>query len=94
MVPHYLIHSFLYYEMDHAIISDKLYDTICLDLDREWDAIVHPHKHLIDRGALTAGTGYYLEYPARVQGSATLMLHETINGSLPAPPHHRLGLPL
>lgn len=70
LVPFYLSLSWLYYERDEIIVSDDLYGVVCDRLDKEWDLIEHWHKPLIDRSSLTAGTGYYLHYPARVAHAA------------------------
>lgn len=72
LIPHYLIHSYLYYVHDKAIITDAYYDELCKELDRRWDTVVHFHKHLVDREALVAGTGFYLQfsYPERVKWAA------------------------
>ncbi len=53
------------------------YDELCGDLDARWDAIEHPHKHLVDRAALSAGSGFTLTedgYPLRVKGAAEYIL--------------------
>lgn len=77
LIPHYLIHSYLYYELDVAVISDLLYEDLCKQLLREWDRVEHRHKDLVDKGSLTAGTGYYLkDYPGIVKGSAAMMVAE------------------
>jgi hypothetical protein len=77
LVPHYLIHSYLYYVLDTAVISDHLYEEICKDLSVRWDAVTHNHKHIIDKASLSAGTGYYLKedsYPSIVKGAARSMV--------------------
>lgn len=73
LVPQYLIHSYLYYRKDVSIITDGLYDEICLRLYKEWGHIDHPHKGRIDRATLKAGTGYQLKYPSMVKGAAKCM---------------------
>ena len=73
LVPHYLIHSFLYYRCDVSIISDHLYDEICQRLYTEWRYVNHIHKHMVDRDMLNAGTGYHLKYTARVKKGAIAM---------------------
>jgi len=79
LVPHYLIHSYLYYELDTAVISDCFYEEICRWLQREWPRVAHRHKDLIDFGSLAAGTGYYLkDYPGLVEGAAKDLVH-TLN---------------
>ena len=61
LVPHFLMHSYLYYVCDWPIISDDAFDEIVKRLEANWDAIKHPHKALIDRSLLK--TGFYLKYP-------------------------------
>lgn len=68
LIPHFLIHSWLYYVADQPIISDSTFDWIVSELDARWDTVDHPHKGLIDRGVLKSG--FYLEYPTIVEHSA------------------------
>ena len=66
LVPHFLMHSYLYYIRLQSIITDAEYDKLCKRLSDEWEGVTHHHKHLIDREALRAGTGFYLketDYP-------------------------------
>lgn len=66
LVVWYLMASYAYYMRHKNIISDDLYDRICFLLAEELDAvnIDHQHAHLIDIGALSAGTGYHISrYP-------------------------------
>lgn len=56
LVPWYLMGSFMYYVMDQPIITDGLFDSICKSLLMRWPAIKHPHKGLIKREWLPAGT--------------------------------------
>lgn len=74
LVPLYLVHSYLYYVLDKPIIPDSEFDKICKALFEKWDVIDHPHKKLINKESLKAGTGYYLKYPLRVIGSAKYLL--------------------
>lgn len=79
LVPWYLMCSFLYYHEDEAIISDGLYDEICQRLDREWRKVDHPHKRLVKRKDLKAGTGFTLkrrDLPMRTVSAALLLLEE------------------
>jgi NAD-dependent DNA ligase len=74
LVPYYLMASYLYYELDVSLFPDEEYDKVCLHLDLFWDGIEHQHKHLIDRGALSATTGYTIkDYPLRVMHGAQLL---------------------
>lgn len=71
LVAHFLMASYLYYRYDTSVIPDSDFDSICKRLLEEWDQIEHPHKHLISRGDLEAGSGFALkDYPAMVQGAA------------------------
>jgi NAD-dependent DNA ligase len=56
----YLEHSVRYYEMDQSFIPDALFDRLCQALLRHWDGFEHSLKHLTDKGALRAGTGFQL----------------------------------
>ena len=60
LVPWYLMSSYAYYEKDDPFLSDQCYDWICQQLDERWDAVEHMHKHIVDRAALKAGTGFQL----------------------------------
>lgn len=63
----YLVASFLYYNMNRSVILDFEYDMLCRELDIEWDNFEHEDKHLVDRGQLSAATGFAIkEYPDRV----------------------------
>ena len=55
-VPWYLIASYGYYHLDISLLSDTLFDQICVTLNRCWDEIKHSHKHIINRDDLTAGS--------------------------------------
>lgn len=76
-VPHYLMASYQYYVKDDPYLSDGCYDWLCKFLLEHWCEIEHWHKHLIDRKALLAGTGFYLkEYPQRVKFAAQLFMKD------------------
>lgn len=71
LVPHFLIHSYLYYVMDSPIVTDATFDFMVKELGLRWEEVSHPHKTLIDRDMLK--TGFYLEYPGIVAGAARSM---------------------
>lgn len=71
LVPHFLIHSWLYYVADHPIIQDATFDHLVAQLEARWDSIEHPHKALIDRSLLKSG--FYLAYPSIVEHSAAAL---------------------
>jgi hypothetical protein len=69
-VGKYLVACFLYYHCDYSIMSDEEFDSICNLLYDNFDDIKHPHKHLLDKEALKAGSGYQLhlsQYPTIVK---------------------------
>lgn len=78
LVAYFLIASYLYYVRDVSIISDGLFDEICETLTLHWDDVEHPHKHIIDREALKAGSGYYIthdKYPGMTRASACALVN-------------------
>ena len=79
LVPYYLMHSYLYYEINDSIITDYEYDEICRELKDKWDNITHYHKHLIDVDALGAGTGYQIKYNKRI-ANASILMYNTHHG--------------
>jgi aspartate ammonia-lyase len=83
LVPYYLMHSYIYYEINDSIITDYEYDEICKELKDKWDDVKHYHKHLVDVTALGAGTGYQLKYNKRIENAA-IMLYNKHHG-LPSP---------
>lgn len=71
LVPWWLMASHAYYDLDDPFLTDECYDWMCRELDARWDEVEHFHKHLIDRAALRAGTGYQLagKMPMRIQNA-------------------------
>lgn len=72
-VGKYLVTSYLYYHCDISVISDEEYDDICRELHDGFEDIEHPHKHLLDKDSLAAGTAYHLtatDYPFIVRNIA------------------------
>lgn len=78
-VPWYLMTSYMYYHLNESVVSDETFDALCGTLIREWFEIEHPHKHLIDRTDLEAGTGFGWKldhYPLMVRGAADRVLKD------------------
>ena len=87
LVPHYLIHCFIYYELGDSLITDNDFDELAKRLDNEWDSVKHFHKHLIDRDALQSGGSYLRSrYNNRIVYAALHMLRE--RNRLPATGTH------
>jgi NAD-dependent DNA ligase len=62
----YLEHCCRYYVLDAPVISDEDFDRLCRVLCEGWDTFTHRYKHLTNREALSAGTGFHIapnEYP-------------------------------
>ena len=68
LVPWYLMAAYAYYVEDDPILSDSFYDRLAQKLLANWDSIEHPHKKLLSKEQLEAGT-YLGEYPSRIKGA-------------------------
>jgi NAD-dependent DNA ligase len=80
LVAHFLMASYLYYHHDRSIMTDADYDKLCARLLAAWKDVKHPHKRLISRKDLAAGTGFYIaehHYPLSVR-SAAWWLHDRV----------------
>ena len=69
-VAFYMMSAYLYYEKDKQVLTDSMFDNICKKILKTWDTIDHPHKELIDKESLEAGTGYYIKYTNMIKGAA------------------------
>lgn len=71
----YLVHSYIYYQLDNSVISDGDYDKMANYILEHYDELEHPHKHLISKDALQAGTFLLSEdeYPTIVKDTAKMM---------------------
>jgi len=71
LIPHYLIHSYLYYRLDVNLLEDSEYDQLARRIFNEWDNLTHRHKFLIHKDALLSG-GSYITFPSVVAGTAKM----------------------
>lgn len=81
VVAWYLMASYLYYHEDFSLLSDGLYDRLCRKILKRWKFIKHPHKRLLDRGSLRAGTGYAIRkrnYPSMCVSAAMRLMDMSI----------------
>ena len=39
----YLIHCYLYYELNNPVIYDHDFDLLCKEILEKWDTLTHPH---------------------------------------------------
>lgn len=69
----WLTASYSYYILDETIMPDTAYDLIAQKLLLEWDTFDHPHKYLVAKDDLKAGTLYGIKeskYPRIIKGAA------------------------
>lgn len=79
IIPWILMSSYMYYCKHTSILSDTTFDKMCKYLLDNWDDIDHPHKELIDKGSLRAGTLYTLkeeDYPTVVKIAAWVLVDQ------------------
>ena len=77
LLTFYLTSSYLYYKEDKSVLTDGDYDLLCNRLYNKFEEVTHPHKVLVDKESLVAGTGYGLkEYPNRVKSAALAWFEE------------------
>jgi len=70
----YLMASYLYYIKDLSLVTDHQFDGLAKRLLSEYDTFEHPHKFLINKSDLEAGTLFSLselDYPLMVRSAAT-----------------------
>lgn len=75
----FLMASYAYYIQHESLLSDTLYDEICVWLLAHFDTVEHPNKSLVTPDMLGAATGYNLsvdDYPLRVQVAAETLMRE------------------
>jgi hypothetical protein len=73
IVGWWLMASYLYYVHHESLLSDACYDDMARVIKASWDKLTHPHKHLITRHDLEAGTLYALkpeDYPLMTRAAA------------------------
>lgn len=76
----YCIHSYLYYQLHHSVISDLVFDAICNKLLKKYKRISKYWKKYIKRSSLRAGTGFDLkfnEFPLIISQTAFILKSRT-----------------
>lgn len=74
LVQHFLMASFAYYHRNESPMTDHAFDRLCARLLERYDRVTHPHKYLIDKDMLRAGSGYNLrweDYPTIIKVAVT-----------------------
>ena len=91
LIPHYLMSSYCYYQLNQSPMTDGAFDYLCVRLAGEYDSLEHQHKHLVEPESLDAGTCMLgmKEYPAIVANGAERYLaacsDRSILGMIAAP---------
>ena len=81
-IRQYLVHSFLYYQLDESIISDKNYDHICADLakfiaDNSSNNSL-PFHDLLKSSLSENASGYSIsKYPPEIVSAALHLLYQS-----------------
>lgn len=81
-IRQYLVHSFLYYQLDESIISDRHYDHICADVAKlisDNSAINSLPFHDLVKSSLTENaSGFSIsKYPPEIVSAALHLLYQT-----------------
>ena len=80
-IRQYLVHSFLYYQLDESIISDRHYDEICTEvlqlMETHTDSSLLPYQKLVKKSLSEDASGFSVkQYPAEIISSALHMLYQ------------------
>ena len=70
LVSWFMMASYAYYQLDINLMSDYDFDFLVERLRNEWNNADHPHKKLIKKTNLDAGSGYDIDFPTIVRGAA------------------------
>ena len=77
----YLLHSFIYYQLDESIISDRHYDEICVEVlqlmeNRACTSLL-PYQELVKKNLSEDASGFSVrKYPAEIISSALHLLYQ------------------
>ena len=67
-IAKYLMCAYAYYVDDAPLVQDHEFDKLAKHILENYDTIEHPHKHLVTKEDLEAGS-YLGEYPSIVKGA-------------------------
>lgn len=77
-IQQFLVHSFIYYELNENVTADYNYDRICKELyEFKEQGLVSDHKYeSLVEGLDKSGSGFYIrEYPKPIITTALRLLH-------------------
>ena len=80
-IRQYLVHSFLYYQLDESIISDSHYDEICAEvlqlMEMHTGSSLMPYQELVKKSLSEDASGFSLrKYPVEIISSALHLLYQ------------------
>lgn len=64
----YLLSSYAYYVKDESLLSDPVFDKMCLYILTNWDILEHKLKDFVPKESLSAGTGYNIAFSSFPNG--------------------------
>ena len=81
-IRQYLVHSFLYYQLDVSIISDRNYDQLCADLAKlisnNPNKNCSPFQDLVKSSLDENSSGFSItNYPPEIVSAALHLLYQT-----------------
>lgn len=78
LISWYLMACWAHYHRDVSLISDGLFDDLCVQLIASWEkAQYHPHAKHVDIEAVRAGTGYHMkqeDFPMLVRSAVRFLV--------------------
>ena len=80
-IRQYLLHSFLYYQLDESIIADRHYDEICAEvlqlMETHAGSNLLPYQELVKKSLSEDASGFSVrKYPAEIISSALHLLYQ------------------
>ena len=80
LVRQFLVHSFLYYQLNESIIGDRNYDQICVQLKEVIkDQDKYHYQNIIEKSLGAEGSGFSIhkkEYPPEIISAAFHLLYQ------------------
>jgi NAD-dependent DNA ligase len=77
ILEEYLIHSYIYYNLDDNIISDGEFDLMCKGIQAGWDRIDSPYKKIVAAEESTNGfKGKDEDFPVEIRLKAKRRLED------------------
>ena len=80
-IRQYLLHSFLYYQLDESIIADRHFDEICVEvmqlMETHAGSSLLPYQELVKKNLSEDASGFSVrKYPAEIISSALHLLYQ------------------